>query len=156
MQCTVNIDGVSCGKSFHFQRDFNDHFRRHCDNKPFRCGFCNQPFASKSELRNHSRIHAENRKMFQCEFCDKKLTRKQGLDAHRRTHTGERPYICNICQKSFKQKNGLDYHQNNHHNTENHWMNKKLRKRTNQCSFILFLILFPFIYFIFYEVNNEN
>lgn len=73
----------------------------------FICNYCQQSFATISELNVHSgnrelsqpqqQQHQQQRKQFQCVFCAAKLKSKNGLIRHMELHTRE--YECQICKK---------------------------------------------------------
>jgi len=91
-----------------------DHEKKHLR---FHCGFCNQPFSSKSSLIQHSRIH--DRSIIKCSFmnCHRTFLRMSHLEKHERILHGaeatDAPYPdeinkegtqCSECGKLFSSK----------------------------------------------------
>lgn len=106
----------------------------------FNCGFCNQTFRTKKDLKDHKQrqhqfIKAEPRSTkkskivvqsqsftsnyvphqpkFQCEYCFKGFDQSHRLKQHEISHR-EAIYECDLCNKKFKCQYRLKYHKNEH------------------------------------------
>ena len=79
----------------------------------FRCDQCNKCFKTKANLRQHKRIHTDERP-FKCNYCFKGFRHKGHLNEHKRIHTGEKPFNCNQCGKCFNRKGLLNQHRKTH------------------------------------------
>ena len=76
---------------------------KHRDPK-FKCQYCDQRFAFKSELEFHVTVH-EGEPSFYCKHkdCNKGFVRLSDLKGHEETHTGEMHY-CPYCSLSANDK----------------------------------------------------
>ncbi|XP_073518569.1 transcription factor IIIA [Phyllobates terribilis] len=83
------------------------------------CNVCNRTFKSKTNLRDHKKIHREEQIVYQCprENCDRTYTTKFGLKNHILSfHENMRSFVCEQegCGKTFAMKQSLERHINTH------------------------------------------
>jgi len=108
--------------------------------KIFNCGFCNQTFNSKKDLKDHKQRHHQqintkpepkkkvksvaqqpsfnvnyvpHQSRFQCEFCFKGFDQSHRLKQRQSAHR-EPIFACDQCDKKFKCQYRLKYHKNEH------------------------------------------
>lgn len=102
---------ISCGKSYTALSTLRNHQRIHAENKSFCCGFCMKSFDVGCDLKAHILTEHKNGKMFECGFCGKIYSRQSSLSAHYRVHKNIEPnFKCNLCGKHFKWKSNLTAH----------------------------------------------
>ena len=112
-------------------------FRRHKDEKPYSCDFCQKKFADSSACKQHMRRHVvENpngrvynsdrtamleerlqkgeEPSFKCQFCHAKFNTQVLLEAHEVVHTSKPPYECLICNKKFNKRVNFANHHRMH------------------------------------------
>jgi uncharacterized Zn-finger protein len=84
--------------------------------KRFCCEYCGRPFATKYDLKKHTRTHTKE-KPYVCKICSRAFAVIGTLRCHERTHTGERPFKCKYpdCDKTYRQWLGLEHHVNTVH-----------------------------------------
>ncbi|XP_069615141.1 transcription factor IIIA isoform X3 [Ranitomeya imitator] len=83
------------------------------------CNVCNRTFKSKSNLKDHKKIHREERIVYRCprEDCDRTYTTKFNLKSHILSfHENLRSFVCEHegCGKTFAMKQSLARHVNTH------------------------------------------
>lgn len=94
--------------------------RRHvavCPKREIKCSTCEKVFSIRSNLREHEKIHLEEREVFQCtvEGCGRFYTKQWNLKIHMESyHENIRPFHCIMCNKSFHVKCLLLKHLKNH------------------------------------------
>jgi len=83
--------------------------------KNFPCRTCGKPFARRSDLVRHERIHSGVRPHV-CDHadCGKQFIQRSALTVHQRVHTGEKPHHCEICAKRFSDSSSLARHRRTH------------------------------------------
>lgn len=74
-----------------------------------KCDECGADFVQSSHLKNHKRIHSDERP-FPCNRCKARFRQLWNLKTHKKTHTGEKLFICEICGSAFGQKSNLKSH----------------------------------------------
>lgn len=96
----------------------------------FNCGFCNQTFRTKKDLKDHKQRHQNvkearvkksdlttvyvpHQPKFQCEYCFKGFDQSHRLKQHEISHR-EPIFACDQCDKKFKCQYRLKYHKNEH------------------------------------------
>ncbi|KAF2362778.1 Zinc finger C2H2-type, partial [Trinorchestia longiramus] len=55
------------------------------------------------------------RRPFKCQFCASRFKSKSNQRQHERLHTGEKPYRCEICDSAFVQLASLLHHKAKNH-----------------------------------------
>ena len=83
------------------------------EGRSWTCEQCNKCYKSKANLRQHKRIHTDERP-FECNYCFRCFRHKGHLNEHIRIHTGEKPFRCNHCEKRFNRKGLLNQHLKTH------------------------------------------
>ena len=107
------VFSCDCGQTFLKKRYLKDHQRVHSDERPYQCPQCMAAFKFKSHLNDHLRSHRDERR-FHCNTGDKACGRSSTLKRHERSHTQVKPYVCQGCLKSFSQSGNLKVHMKSH------------------------------------------
>lgn len=76
-------------------------------NTTYECGTCHEPFGTRTQYRQHVKVHGKNR--FKCEFCDRWFPEHYKLRNHLKSHSGDM-YSCNICSNKFAYLGNLNRH----------------------------------------------
>ena len=90
-----------CGKKFASKSDIKNHERIHNNANPFSCTICDKKFRLESYLTKHEGLHKKE-KPFSCQECDRKFYKAAKLKSHVKTHNSEKPYRCHEREKSKK------------------------------------------------------
>lgn len=87
-----------CNKSFFNVRYLKVHINKNHKSidDSFKCDICQKGFTSDLELKNHRRIHFDDKK-FQCPTCKYKSNDHNALRRHQMTHSKEALYKCPVC-----------------------------------------------------------
>ncbi|KAL4232358.1 hypothetical protein ACF0H5_009927 [Mactra antiquata] len=78
-------DYIGCGKKFKRSGCYNEHVRRHNNQRSHFCKNCGKGFYSKKELNSHTRIHT-GEKPYNCNICDYKCALIGNLQKHMKIH----------------------------------------------------------------------
>ena len=103
-----------CPSAFHRKGDLKVNEQNHIGKQHFKCGTCEKSLSSASSLKNHQKLHLENRKKLKCQVCSSTFHSRSNLKTHEQIHTGEKPFKCEICGKDFSQSSNLKVHQKIH------------------------------------------
>ena len=120
MQNTNNLNSLPTKEnspklSFNVQETENEngiHFKDSSPKKSNICKYCNKPFSTLGNMRNHIMTIHQNYRPFKCTYpgCNKKYSIESRFQVHMRTHIGAKPFVCQICSKSFNEKGNLKTH----------------------------------------------
>ena len=119
-----------CYKRFLTPQNLGKHVKKH--KNLHRCGYCNQTFSCKAEMRKHVKetsVHAcsvcklkfcaeedlkKHLNVHTCEKCGNIFRTQSQLKVHKEMHLGMRPHVCFLCKKGFKSADGLKGHAASH------------------------------------------
>lgn len=102
-----------CDWSFPFPYKLKDHERIHTNERPFKCDECEKEFKLKYSLSQHKLIHV-GIKSFGCVTCEKKFLSKTLLTKHKRIHDRLKAFECDQCHRRFSQNSHLKLHKLTH------------------------------------------
>ncbi|KYQ55306.1 Transcription factor IIIA, partial [Trachymyrmex zeteki] len=97
----------------------------------YKCDTCGKVFLNKDHLREHCKIHFEDRLVLPCPYdnCHRTYFFKSNLDEHiRSTHLGKKFY-CDICSMGLTTKANLIRHIQRHYKPKERKKNKIQRKK---------------------------
>ena len=78
--------------------------------KKYRCGFCDQRFKRKGDLKQHELVHS-GVKPFQCGKCDAKFAHSGTRNRHELVHSKEKTHPCGKCGKTFARADNKNRHE---------------------------------------------
>ncbi|MBN3307146.1 ZBT41 protein, partial [Amia calva] len=131
-----------CNKSFTRRPHLEEHMILHTQDRPFKCGYCDDYFKSRfARLKHQEKFHlgpfpcdicgrqfndTGNRKRhiecthggkrkWTCFICGKSVRERTTLKEHLRIHSGEKPHLCSICGQSFRHGSSYRLHLRVHH-----------------------------------------
>ncbi|XP_022106203.1 zinc finger protein Xfin-like [Acanthaster planci] len=87
-------------------RDVQKHLRKHTNERPFDCKYCERNFTQKNHLFNHI-ITIHKGEKLPTEVAESKGAASQSPESNR-------PFICNQCGRAFARKNLLQLHKMTH------------------------------------------
>lgn len=111
------LDCIFCRKQNSTKKKYENHLRRHTQEKPLLCKFCPEEFLLEKNLKCHQmKIHKFGRaRSFSCGLCAKAFYSNHELYLHLRTHTLEKVYKCSFCRKEFGAQCNLNTHKKRVH-----------------------------------------
>ncbi|XP_067391333.1 zinc finger protein 646 [Emydura macquarii macquarii] len=83
------------------------------EERPFKCGQCQRSYRHAGSLVNHRRTHEVG--LFTCLLCCKEFSNPMALKNHLRIHTEERRHRCPDCGRSFRIASQLASHRHSAH-----------------------------------------
>lgn len=109
-------DGSECGTCVGDSRQqFENHWRTHTGEKPFKCRHCDTAFTTSGTRGAHERSRHTGEKPYKCRHCPKAFATQFTRDTHeRRKHTGEKSYLCQYCPKTFTTSSQRGVHERRH------------------------------------------
>lgn len=102
-----------CGDRFASSSYASRHEKSHLVNKPHKCGLCYRTYSDAAQLAKHFRVHT-GIKPYKCDYCERTFSKSNKRTIHMRSHTGERPYRCAYCDKGFADSDKLNIHIRTH------------------------------------------
>ncbi|XP_061121120.1 zinc finger protein 646 isoform X5 [Syngnathus typhle] len=98
-----------CHRSYRHAGSLLNHKNTHKTGH-FSCTFCAKPFSNPMALRNHTRIHTQQKK-YACLTCGKAFRLASILHNHQKVHNrASARFSCPACGKSFRGRSGLKRH----------------------------------------------
>ncbi|XP_052742795.1 gastrula zinc finger protein XlCGF26.1-like [Bicyclus anynana] len=123
----IQVSCPDCGEILKNNESLQKHLREYNSKKPKRkprrkrgtpltiedltCGLCKKVYKNPNSLRDHMKIHTNDRKRnYTCDRCGKMFYNKGTLTSHIMAHDKVRPHVCRICNRSFLFPNMLRRH----------------------------------------------
>lgn len=83
-------------------------------NKSFKCDLCEKRFVYKNSVIRHKIVTHSKKRPYKCNICEKRFKQSSDLKNHIRIHTNER-FECDVCHKLFTFSTNLCQHKKSHH-----------------------------------------
>ncbi len=99
-----------CGRCFTSRQYLKNHVKIHTNDRAFPCDVCDKRFITSSELRKHQWCH-RTEKPYCCGNCSFTTALRGNFTRHLKTHEKSFPFACESCDKRFKTKSELATHQ---------------------------------------------
>lgn len=110
-------NNIETNSAAHLERK-RKNLKRHKIAGKFKCAYCNRSFSSRSNMKEHMRIHT-GEKPFECVFCFRRFAQSSTHSKHVQIHLRFRQLVCPQCGRRFHQLNNLCQHiKTNHRNSE--------------------------------------
>ncbi|XP_046399211.1 zinc finger protein 765-like isoform X2 [Ischnura elegans] len=113
LSCSVNAVYICnyCDKPYSTKPDLRNHIVKcHLCLNPQKCHVCHRLFTNDEELEEHIRLHPKNKK-FYCTVCEECFASRVDLRKHIvGMHGVKTPFICNLCYNGFTSKNDHGLH----------------------------------------------
>lgn len=105
-----------CDKKFFSKHGVREHFRVHTNERPFKCKAtgCDKSFKQAGQLKQHQERHGP-RQAFICDVCGLNVSTKYYLIEHRKAHFQVASFNCDECNATFSKPNYLKDHKKNMH-----------------------------------------
>ncbi|XP_033634110.1 zinc finger protein Xfin-like [Asterias rubens] len=94
-------------------RDVQKHLRKHTNERPFDCKYCERNFTQKNHLFNHI-ITIHKGEKLPTEIDESTDSRSAAPAVHSPSHESGRPFTCSQCGRAFARKNLLQLHKMTH------------------------------------------
>ena len=107
---TRNYNCPGCNRVFETQSELNVHYKK-C-HPPEQCSICKKVCATPNTLDRHMYKHKPRK--YKCNYCDQSFAFKSELDGHTIIHQGEPGFFCENCDKSFMRYPDLAAHERTH------------------------------------------
>ena len=117
-----NRKGPCSGKKFSSQAAVKKHKHvAHSDDKAHKCPKCDSSFAFASDLRDHNKVHSDER-LHSCASrgCTSTFKHQSGLVRHAKVHQGQ-VFKCVQCPQEFTTEYLLQQHVSNGHGPVDHY-----------------------------------
>ncbi|XP_053551041.1 zinc finger protein 646 [Bombina bombina] len=85
----------------------------HKDERPYVCNQCGRSYRHAGSLVNHKKTHQVG--LFACLICQKEYSNPMGLKNHLRIHSEEKRFTCDDCGESFRMSRQLFNHRRTSH-----------------------------------------
>ena len=105
-----NCPGPGCNRAFETQSELNVHYKKR--HPPVQCSICKKVCATPNTLDRHMYKHKP--RQYKCKYCDQSFAFKSELDGHTIVHQGEPGFFCDKCDKSFMRYPDLAAHERTH------------------------------------------
>ncbi|XP_052773081.1 zinc finger protein 271-like [Mya arenaria] len=110
-----SICGLKFGRKTHLQR----HEFVHTGRRDYMCEHCGKGFSSNQNVRTHiNQIHEKRTPLFPCDVCKKQYKSKNTLKQHLKIHNNQRDFKCKLCSRAFIQKISYQDHMKGHEKGE--------------------------------------
>ncbi|XP_029462753.1 LOW QUALITY PROTEIN: uncharacterized protein LOC115094144 [Rhinatrema bivittatum] len=88
--------------------ELEKHVETHKEERPYKCEQCDRRYRHSGSLVNHRKMHQLG--LFACLVCQKEFSNLLALKNHLRIHSEEKRFKCNDCNESFRMSSQLDNH----------------------------------------------
>uniref|UniRef100_A0A240PLR5 Protein krueppel n=1 Tax=Anopheles christyi TaxID=43041 RepID=A0A240PLR5_9DIPT len=103
-----------CPKVFRHASGLRGHVKKcHSNATNYECSICGAFFASRYDLKKHSRSHSTEQP-YACSKCEKRFKSQYARQIHEQAHSGIR-FECSICTRSYRYKSLLRMHLKKEH-----------------------------------------
>ncbi|XP_062565373.1 zinc finger protein 883-like isoform X1 [Armigeres subalbatus] len=102
-----------CNRTFKLPSTLAAHVKTHNEDRKFVCTECGNTFKKLEHLKNHiNGVHLKQ--AYNCEVCNKSFARVGDRNVHMRSHAEEKPHQCSYCGRGFHLAKALRAHTRQH------------------------------------------
>lgn len=99
-----------CGKTYKRASELNFHLRKHNGEVNLNCPECGKGFMRMGQLRQHMMMRHDKERPFRCFLCAKTFPTHPMLKDHQKIHVNQRKHVCERCGYKFHTRSKLEKH----------------------------------------------